>query len=73
MFVDALYEGFMETREPTDFDMATAITLAVPLARLMDCQIAALRQWAKGRAREAADIRNTQNRNSRRVTTGGAN
>lgn len=73
VFVDALYEGFMETREPTDFDMATAITRTVPLARLMDGQIAALRQWAKGRAREAAGIRNTQNRNSRRVTTGGVN
>ena len=30
------------------------MTHTVPLAQLMDGQIAALRHWAKGRAREAA-------------------
>lgn len=73
VFVDALFESFTEDREPTDFDLATAITRTIPLARLMDGQIAALRQWAKGRAREAAGIRTSQNRNTRRVTTGGVN
>lgn len=73
VFVDALFDSFMDNREPTDFDLASAITRTVPLARLMDGQITALRHWAKGRAREAAGIRTTQNKNTRRVTTGGVN
>jgi len=70
VFVDALYDAFLEAREPTDYDLAAAITRTVPLARLMDGQIAALRHWAKGRAREAAGNRTTQTKRSRRVTTG---
>jgi AAA+ superfamily predicted ATPase len=73
VFVDALFEAYIDSREPTDLDRATAIINTVPLARLMDAQIAALRQWAKGRAREAAGNRTTLNKGSRRVTTGGTN
>ena len=71
--VDALFDSYLENREPTDLDVATAITRTVPLAKLMDGQITALRHWAKGRAREAAGNRTTQIKNSRRVTTGGTN
>lgn len=70
VFVDALFDAFIDSREPTDLDLATAIINTVPLARLMDAQIASIRQWAKGRAREAAGNRSTQSKNSRRVTTG---
>ncbi|TAE87549.1 MAG: AAA family ATPase [Verrucomicrobia bacterium] len=54
VFIDALHEAFAEGREPTDLDLANAMTRMVPLANLMDGQIAALRTWAKGRARPAA-------------------
>ena len=44
-----------------------AMTHTVPLAQLMDGQIAALRHWAKGRAREAAGRSTPAPRNSRRM------
>jgi SpoVK/Ycf46/Vps4 family AAA+-type ATPase len=52
-FIDALYEAYAETREPTARDLQQAITRTVPLARLMEDRISALRHWARGRAREA--------------------
>lgn len=58
VFVDALFDAFLENREPTDLDLANAMTRMVPLAQLMDGQIAALRTWAKGRARPAAKTEN---------------
>jgi hypothetical protein len=45
-----------------------AMTNTVPLANLMDGQIAALRHWARGRAREAT-ARSTPARNGRRLAT----
>jgi AAA+ superfamily predicted ATPase len=54
VFIDALHEGFAEAREPAAKDIQEAIGNTVPLAQLMDGQIAALRQWAKGRARPAS-------------------
>lgn len=54
VFIDALHEAFAENREPLANDILVAMTNSVPLARLMDGQITALRQWAKGRARPAA-------------------
>jgi len=53
-FIDALHEAFAEGREPTATDIQEAMSNTVPLAQLMDGQIAALRTWAKGRARPAA-------------------
>jgi len=53
VFIDALHEAFAEGREPKAADIQLATARTVPLARLMDGQITALRQWAKGRAREA--------------------
>ena len=70
VFVDALYDAFLENREPTDLDMVNAMTRMVPLANLMDGQIAALRLWSKGRARTAAgDKRATPSRNTRRIAS----
>jgi AAA+ superfamily predicted ATPase len=69
VFVDALYDAFLDDREPTDLDMINAMTRMVPLANLMDGQIAALRNWAKGRARSAAgDKRAASARNTRRIS-----
>lgn len=49
------------------------MTQTVPLANLMDGQIAALRHWAKGRAREAASRPSAQPRNGRRIANTSAN
>lgn len=46
VFIDAMHEAFAEGKEPGAKEILEAM--------LMDGQIAALRQWAKGRAREAA-------------------
>lgn len=54
VFIDALHEAFADGREPLAKDIQAAMANTVPLAQLMDGQIAALRHWAKGRAREAA-------------------
>lgn len=54
VFIDALHEAFAEGVEPSERKhILTAIGNTVPLANLMDGQIAALRHWAKGRARDA--------------------
>jgi SpoVK/Ycf46/Vps4 family AAA+-type ATPase len=52
-FVDALYAAFSTGKEPTDAQIATVLEDMVPLSKLMGEQIAALRKWAKGRARPA--------------------
>ncbi|MEO5715985.1 MAG: AAA family ATPase [Luteolibacter sp.] len=69
VFVDALYDAFLETREPTDLDLVNAMGRMVPLAKLMDRQISSLKQWAKGRAREAAGERAKTNPASRRISS----
>ena len=58
-FLDALHEAFAETREPTTADLRAAIARTVPLSRLMEEKITALRQWAKGRARPASQTPET--------------
>jgi AAA+ superfamily predicted ATPase len=70
VFVDALYDAFLEDgREPTDLDLVNAMTRMVPLARLMDGQITALKHWAKGRAREATGNRTTPSKDTRRISS----
>ena len=54
-FIDALHEAYADGKEPVTEGVASAIRDTVPLARLMDERISELRQWAKGRAREAAN------------------
>jgi AAA+ superfamily predicted ATPase len=66
VFIDALHEAYAEGKEPGPKEILEAMTRTVPLAQLMDGQIAALRHWAKGRAREAAS-RSTPARNGRRM------
>ena len=71
VFVDALHEAFAEGAEPSARKhILTAMTNTVPLAQLMDGQIAALRHWARGRARSAGTedpARSSGRRSSRRV------
>ncbi len=68
VFIDALHEAYAEGREPKAKDILEAMTHTVPLAQLMDGQIAALRHWAKGRAREAASHTNPGPRTGRRIS-----
>jgi len=53
VFVESLYDGFDRDTEPTDLDIARALTNFVPLSKTMAEQISALRTWATGRARFA--------------------
>jgi hypothetical protein len=53
IFTEALYQAFDEETEPTDLTIAQVLTDLVPLSKLMAEQIAALRNWARGRARMA--------------------
>jgi AAA+ superfamily predicted ATPase len=68
-FVDALHEAFAEGKEPGERKhILHAICNTVPLANLMDGQIAALRHWSRGRARPAGnDVPTSGRRGSRRV------
>jgi len=53
VFVESLYEAFDRNTEPTDLDIARALTEFVPLSKTMAEQISSLRTWAVGRARFA--------------------
>ena len=55
----ALYDAFSAIRELTTDDILQAISQTVPLAKTMDEQIHSLRNWAKGRARNAGQFNNT--------------
>ncbi|RYD17211.1 MAG: AAA family ATPase, partial [Verrucomicrobiaceae bacterium] len=65
-FVAALHVAFGRGDEPTLADILKAMKEVVPLATLMEAQITALRQWAKGRAREAASRQNPPRRPQQR-------
>jgi ATP-dependent 26S proteasome regulatory subunit len=52
--ITALYDAFEQGRELTQQDLLRAIQNTVPLARTMDAQIQALRQWARTHARPAS-------------------
>ncbi len=71
VFIDALHEAYADGREPKAKDIVEAMTRCVPLAQLMDGEIAALRHWAKGRAREAAShaVSASAARNGRRIAS----
>ena len=53
VFIEALFLGFDEGKEPTDFSIAQVLVEFAPLSKLMAEQISGLRSWAKGRARTA--------------------
>ena len=53
VFIEALFLGFDEGKEPTDLSIAQVLVEFAPLSKLMAEQISGLRNWAKGRARTA--------------------
>jgi SpoVK/Ycf46/Vps4 family AAA+-type ATPase len=62
MFIESIYDAFDRETEPTDLDIARALTDFVPLSRTMAEQINALRTWAAGRARFATSSAATEHR-----------
>lgn len=64
-FVDAMYAGFAESKEPTDLTVSLVLNDLVPLSKLMAEQIAALRNWSRGRARLATST--TEEKKGRRI------
>ncbi|MGL5080136.1 MAG: stress-responsive protein Ycf46 [Microcoleaceae cyanobacterium] len=52
--IAAMYEAFAQDREFTQLDIIAAIKSTQPLSKTMSEQIAALRDWARQRARPAA-------------------
>lgn len=53
VFIEALFCGFDQQREPTDLTIAQVLTEFVPLSKLMAEQITGLRNWANGRTKQA--------------------
>jgi SpoVK/Ycf46/Vps4 family AAA+-type ATPase len=52
--VAAMYDAFAQDREFTQFDILAALKATLPLSRTLTEQVAALREWARQRARPAA-------------------
>jgi SpoVK/Ycf46/Vps4 family AAA+-type ATPase len=52
--ISAMYEAFAQAREFNQLDIIAAIKSTLPLSRTMSEQVAALRDWARQRARPAA-------------------
>ncbi|MBE9177848.1 AAA family ATPase [Oculatella sp. LEGE 06141] len=53
--IAAMYDAFAQDREFTQLDIIAAIKATFPLSRTMTEQVAALRDWARQRARPASD------------------
>jgi SpoVK/Ycf46/Vps4 family AAA+-type ATPase len=52
--ISAMYEAFAQNREFTQLDIIAAVKSTLPLSKTMSEQVAALRDWARQRARPAA-------------------
>lgn len=68
-FIDGLYQAFSRREEPTDLTVSLILNDVIPLSRLMNNEISALRQWAKGRARPASMSKPEENGRRMMVTT----
>lgn len=53
VFVEALFDGFDQKKEPEDLTIANVLTGFVPLSKTMSEPIEGLRKWAKERAKYA--------------------
>lgn len=54
--IAAMYDAFAQDREFTQFDILAALKATLPLSRTLTEQVAALREWARTRARPAATM-----------------
>ncbi|MHB8522697.1 MAG: AAA family ATPase [Limisphaerales bacterium] len=64
--ISALYDAFYAQRELTTADILSTIRQTVPLAKTMDENLARLRTWADGRARNASVARAPKGEGERR-------
>lgn len=52
---EGLYDAFENDRELTDEDIVSSLEDTIPLSRIMETKISALRQWARNHARPASE------------------
>ena len=64
-FIEGLYDAFSRGKEPGVTSLGALLATQVPLSRLMQEPITALRNWAKGRARPAT--KTVEEKTSRRL------
>lgn len=69
-FVEALYAGFADGKEPTEKTIEAVVARSVPLSKTMAEQIESLRTWAKTRAQFATSQPRTDPRKPRRISVG---
>ena len=67
VFLEAMFAAFERGDEPTEMDVAGSMSSFVPLSKLMAEQIAALKQWAVGRARPSTSTSSTSERKLRKL------
>jgi len=67
VFIEAMYAAFAENRGPKLRDVARAAIDTRPIVQQMDTEIARLRDWARGRAREAGGDDPAPRKRSRRI------
>jgi ATP-dependent 26S proteasome regulatory subunit len=67
VFVESMFSAFERSKEPTDFDIASALNGFVPLSRLMAEQIEGLRRWSINRARPATSHLSTSEPTTRKL------
>lgn len=67
VFIEAMYVAFAENRGPKLRDVARAAIDTRPIVQQMDAEIARLRDWARGRAREAGGDGPAPRKRSRRI------
>ncbi len=66
VFIEAMFTAFSENRTPKLRDVARAAIDTRPIIHQMDTEIARIRDWARGRAREAGGDDPAPKRRSRR-------
>jgi SpoVK/Ycf46/Vps4 family AAA+-type ATPase len=66
VFIEAMFTAFSENRTPKLRDVARATLDTRPIIHQMDTEIARLRDWARGRAREAGGDDPVPKKRSRR-------
>lgn len=54
-FIDGMFEAFSQDKEVTESHVLTALQASVPLSKMAAERIAAMREWAKGRAKSASN------------------
>lgn len=67
VIIDAMFSAYDQDRDVTLEDVLKSIQNTVPLSKTMETQVTHLREWAKGRAKPAAQEKTAQVAGPRRV------